>query len=101
MTISPDWPNEKRFTDSVRLAARQLGWMEYHTYRSTRSTPGFPDLVLIKPPRLIWAELKMPRGRITEPQRHWFRSLVLSGQECYIWRPSDWDEILRILQRDP
>lgn len=40
---------EQEFTDDVRNELRRAGWIEYHTYRSTKSPPGFPDILAIKP----------------------------------------------------
>lgn len=99
MTISPTFRNEKHFTDSVRTAAKRLGWMAYHTYDSRRSTAGFPDLVLVRDHRLIFAELKMKKGEMSDAQYMWLRSLVVAGQEVHIWKPDQWDEILEILKK--
>lgn len=91
--------NEKDFTNSVRKAARQLGWLEYHTYSSLKSAFGFPDLVLAKPGQMvIFAELKMPKGRMSRYQEEWEKVLRASaGCQYYLWRPDDWDTIIEIL----
>lgn len=89
---------EAQFTAAVRQYARLRGWLEYHTYRSTRSPAGFPDLVMVRQPRLIFAELKDERGRLIAAQETWIRALSgPSGVETYVWRPSDWPEIERVL----
>ena len=95
-----DFKNEKHFMQAVRKAARQLGWHEYHTYSSLKSTPGFPDLVLVKPgSRVIFAELKMPNGKLTSHQHIWKNVIKgAPGVHYYLWRPDDWDRILEILQ---
>ncbi len=92
--------NEEAFQQWVINAAVQLGWnreLIYHTRDSRRSTKGFPDLVLCRPPRLIWAELKMPGKKLTEAQTFWAWALKESGQEVYVWRPTDMDTILEVL----
>ena len=63
------------------------------------TSKGFPDLVIARtdPPRLIYAELKSAKGRIAPEQKEWQARLEANGQEFYIWRPSDWPEIERIL----
>lgn len=105
--LIPTFKNEKHFTASIRKAAQQLGWMEYHTghvphqdFRNSTS-PGFPDLVLAKPNHMvIFAELKMPKGKLTEHQKQWEQVLRSSaGCMYFIWRPEDWDSILDLLQQ--
>ena len=76
--------------------AQMLGWLVYHTYDSRRSQSGFPDLVMARRPRVIFAELKSARGRLRPEQRRW--ETELGGQEYYLWRPADWDDIQRILR---
>ena len=95
--IGPRWKNEKAFQASVIEAGKQLGWFAYHTYNSFRSTPGFPDLVLVRE-RVIFAELKMPKGKVTAAQQVWRERLETAAAEYYLWRPEDWDQILIILQ---
>lgn len=89
---------EAQFQAQVLRYAALMGWRAYHTYDSRRSAAGFPDLVLVRRPRVIWAELKSDRGRITPEQRAWIFDLRSSGQDVRIWRPSDWPEIERVLR---
>jgi hypothetical protein len=90
---------EKGFLQAVREMARVYGWDTYHTFNSQRSEPGFPDLVLCRPPRLIIAELKTDRGRLTPAQHVWCAQLQqCAGLEVYIWRPAQWDAIRQRLQ---
>jgi hypothetical protein len=77
--------------------ARTLGWnLTYHTLRSKGSAPGFPDRVLVKD-RVIYAELKRENGTPNATQQDWLTGLARAGAEVYLWRPSDLDEIGRIL----
>jgi hypothetical protein len=78
--------------------ARLMGWSAYHTYDSRRSAAGFPDLVLVRRPRVVWAELKSERGRLTDDQRAWIEELRACGQAVFVWRPSNWEEIERALR---
>lgn len=59
---------------------------------------GFPDLTLCKPGRLIFVEVKSHRGRLSAAQREWIEALRAAGQEVYVWRPDDFDEIERVLR---
>ena len=76
---------------AVREMARLHHWLTYHTYRSDRSEPGFPDIVLVRPPRLLFMELKSDKGKLTEEQAEWMALLEqVLGVECALVRPSDW-----------
>lgn len=67
---------------------------------SPRSTgAGFPDLVLVRE-RIIFVELKTERGHLTERQRNWRDALQRGGAAWYMWRPSDWEQVLDVLGCD-
>jgi hypothetical protein len=87
---------ESAFQSQVLAFARLHGWRPYHTHDSRRSHPGFPDLVLVRE-RVIWAELKSDRGKVSAEQQAWIDALVRAGQEVYVWRPEDWGEIEMVL----
>ena len=87
---------EKELQANVVELARLMGWRHYHTYDSRHSPEGFPDLILIRLGRLIFAELKSEHGRITQTQKDWLEELGLvearsngTVQVC-LWRPEDW-----------
>ena len=84
---------EKQFMQSILMLATMNGWLAYHTYDSRRSAPGFPDLVLVKPPRLVFLETKREQGKLTQAQAQWIEALhnVTGRPESYVLRPSDWD----------
>jgi VRR-NUC domain len=92
--------SEKQFQAQVVELARISGWLTYHTFDSRRSAPGFPDLVLVRPPRLIFAELKSEVGKFRPEQRVWLE--VLKGcqrVEARLRRPEDWRAIETLLCR--
>ena len=91
---------EKAFQALVTDWARLRKWKYYHTHDSRRSPAGFPDLVLARSidSRIVYAELKSEKGVLSTDQEEWVDLLKICGQEIYVWRPSDWDEIqLRLL----
>lgn len=57
------------------MSARAAGWLAYHTHDSRRSEPGFPDAVFVRDGRIVFAELKAARGRVTPEQRAWLEAL--------------------------
>jgi hypothetical protein len=65
---------------------------------------GFPDLVMVRAdtkrwaPRVIFAELKTDKGRLSSEQAAWLDALKSAGQETYLWRPRNWDEIVQVLR---
>ena len=89
---------EKEWSAQVYELARTLGWTRYHTYRSERSQPGFPDEVLVRD-RVIFAELKRETGRLSPAQEDWIGKLKRAGAEVYVWRPSDLEEVGATLMR--
>ena len=89
---------ESAFQANVVAAFRQCGWAVYHTHRSERSEPGFPDLVAVHAARqqTIYAELKgnpsgVP-GTLTAEQIAWLTALTAAGNRCYAWWPWHADE---------
>lgn len=96
--------SEKEWSKQVLDLALMYGFsLVYHTYRSTHSAAGFPDLVLASPlrKRVLFVETKAERGKLSEPQRYWLAGLRQAGAEAYCWRPSDLDEIPAILRERP
>ena len=86
--------SEQRFLDRVRALAKGNGFHAYHTHRSDRSEPGFPDLVCTDGTRILIAELKSATGKLTEEQAQWIALLSHTGLvDVRVWKPSDWPEI--------
>jgi hypothetical protein len=74
-------------------------WRVFHPYDSRRSSPGWPDLALVRDGRLVMAELKSETGRLTTAQRSWLADLsAVPGLEVFVWRPSDWPRVLEVLR---
>ncbi len=115
---------EAQLERAVVDLAKFNGWLVYHTRNSRGSEPGFPDLVLVRGARLVFAELKTGKGRVSPAQKVWLDALTgvadeaadraasIDGEwgagdstefqthvEVATWRPSDWPEIERTLAR--
>ena len=81
---------EEALQRAVVEEAQLRGWAVYHTYDSRRSSPGFPDLIMLRGPRLIAAELKAARGQPTQAQIDWLdRFAQVTEVESYLWNPTD------------
>lgn len=81
---------EKQWQAQVEAWARRAGWRTYHTFSSYGSAGGFPDLVMVRGERLIFAELKTEKGKLSEKQQAWLDDLCrLPYASIRVWRPSD------------
>ena len=104
---------EAQWQHQVQTIATAHDWRWYHapdnrpvTARSGRRyvqaiRGGFPDLVLVRGPRLLFVELKRegPRGVVTDDQQQWLDDLARASAEVYVWRPSDLPEVTAVLSR--
>lgn len=89
--------SEKQFERQVKDAAKLFGWLYYHTHRSQFSPAGFPDCVMVRGDRLIFAELKSAKGKVSEEQYQWLDALAATA-ETFVWRPDDIEEIIECLK---
>lgn len=90
--------SERSFQEQVLKLAKVLHWRTYHTWSSLHSPAGFPDAVIVRRPRVAFIEFKAEGRHPTPDQQAWLEDLRACGQEAYLWRPSDWDEIERTLR---
>lgn len=129
MTVSA--ASERGFQAQVEYLAQLHGWRVFHApdnrpiqtrggrVRKQRVYPGFPDLVLLRPPAIIFAELKTDTGRLQPAQREWLDELgqvgdaiaslatEANGQAApplpsvhgFVWRPRDLEVIQLTLAR--
>ena len=88
---------EREWQRQVRQAAEARGWWVFFIWTSLHSPRGWPDLTMLRD-RLIFAELKSETGRLSSKQQDVLLQLTAAGQECYVWRPSDWDAVLEALK---
>ena len=101
--------DEKTLQDAVIEMARQRGWLVAH-FRPAQTetgwrTPvaadgkGFPDLVLVRE-RVVFAELKRVKGKVSPEQGRWLEGLLLAGAEICLWTPQHWSDgsIERVLR---
>jgi hypothetical protein len=94
--------SEKEFMEAVIKRAKELAWKVYHTRDSRKSEAGFPDLVLLRGPSIVVAELKKSEDEEPTPaQRNWLEAFSEAGIAAYCWRPTDWPEIERVLSASP
>jgi VRR-NUC domain len=107
--------SESHFQAAVVELAERLGWRVSHFNDSRRevvdrrsgerklvgdkSAKGFPDLVMARAPRLVIAELKAEKGKLSSSQEEWLEDLrAIPGVEVYVWYPYAWDVVERVLR---
>lgn len=78
---------ERDFQRLVEDLASAHGWSHWHDNDSRRNRRGFPDLLLLRGPRLVVAELKVGRGVTKPEQRMWLRRFAAVGAYTAVWRP--------------
>lgn len=99
--------SEDEFKNELIKALKLYRWRVHHC-RPARapsgkwSTPiqghsGFPDIVAVRD-RVLWVELKKIGEYLKPEQKLWRDAIVGTGAEYYLWRPSDWDEIGRVIR---
>lgn len=76
-----------------RPARTDQGWRTAVSYDGA----GWPDLILLRD-RLVVAELKSARGRLTPDQQAWIALLTDAGVETYVWRPDQFDDVAKVLR---
>ena len=80
---------ERSLQEQVRQMCRQLGIRFYHTHTSRFSPRGFPDCVMVSPPKLMFRELKRQTAKPTKEQQQWLVELRACGVDAGVWRPLD------------
>jgi hypothetical protein len=94
---------ESTLLNNVLKAAKINGFMTAHfrpglTQRGRWVTAvsgdgvGWPDVVLVRPPRMLFVECKTHTGRLSPSQVVWMDLLAdVPGVETYVVRPADFD----------
>lgn len=93
------FPSEKAFQAAVKQLAQAHGWLYHHHTISLHSAAGWVDTVLVKGPRLVGAELKMPGNTPTAAQQSWLDALAAVREvQTAVWYPDDWPQIVEVLR---
>jgi hypothetical protein len=104
LMLEADW--KSRVLDAAKL----FGWRYAH-FRPARTAQGwrtafeghagFPDLVLLRPPRLLLVELKRDGKQPTDEQAEWLQQFSrVPGVEAYCWRPAMWQDVYLTLAKE-
>lgn len=100
--------SEAEFQKQVTDLADLRGWQWMHIqrmgdpmghWRTPVTGPlgkGWPDLVLVRGNHLIFAELKR-QGKLLTVDQQQVQLMMYEAAPYYVWRPSDWAEIVSVL----
>ena len=109
-TPASEMQSEDSFLKQVMEYAKLRGWRAVHFRPGMMAsgrwvTPysgdgrGFPDTVMVRDTRLIFAELKKDDGEMSPEQIDWMASLWTVGEpELALWTPSKWSRIQETLR---
>lgn len=91
--------SEAEFQRTVVAKAEAWGWWWWHDTDSRKNRRGLPDLILVRPPRVLFVELKREGEKPTVEQQGVLDMLArCPGVEVDWWQPSDeraLDDVLR------
>jgi hypothetical protein len=84
------YKNERHFQREFVKYVELFGWLVYFVPDSRMCRSGFPDIVLLRPGRLVIVELKMPGNNTSPEQKLWLKLFsMIPGVETYVWWPDD------------
>lgn len=97
--VGPAAALEAGFQDTVTEFADLCGWWWWHDNDPRRNRAGLPDLMLVRGPRLVYAELKRQGEKPSPTQVDVLARLAATAAEVYLWQPSDWPDVEAVLRR--
>jgi hypothetical protein len=101
--------SEKQWQKQVEEALDVFGWWWMHVPSNVVVCPschakiyrgiakGFPDILAIKPPYILWIELKRERGQLDKEQRRVAHMLEACGQVWRHARPRNREELFELI----
>lgn len=79
-------PTEKEIQNEIRRYLQIRGWYVIRIQQGMGAHKGLSDLIAVKDGRVVFAEIKTPRGRLSEYQREFERELAAHGGEYAVLR---------------
>ena len=101
---------EEEFSKQIEGLLDLYGWHWTH-FRPARRLDGswrtavsghkgFMDYVAVREGRLLFLEIKSEKGIVSDEQSVWLTALAATRAEVYVWKPSQWDEIVSVLREN-
>jgi hypothetical protein len=98
MVLEEDSRGEAEFQRNIVRQAKEWGWKEQHNTIAYRSPAGWPDLYMVRGSRVVIAELKLLKGKVSPEQAGWLLALAgVPWHEVFVWRPGYWHQIHEVL----
>ena len=63
--------SERALMEYVIDLCKLAKWTFFHDHDSRRNPAGLPDLIMVKDGRLIFAELKTEKSKLSDAQNKW------------------------------
>lgn len=79
-------PTEKEIQNDIRRYLQLRGWYVIRIQQGMGAHKGLSDLIAVKDGRVVFAEIKTPRGRLSEYQREFEQALAAHGGEYAVLR---------------
>ena len=73
----------------IKQYLRIKGWLVMHMLQGLGSYAGLSDLVAIKRGRVVWIEVKTPKGILSDRQKKFRKEITEAGGEYIISRSLD------------
>lgn len=89
--------SEKKFEEKVKKWLKEHGAWYVKTWSNGVQRSGIPDLIVCWKGHFIGLELKAENGRPSALQMHEVEQIWKAGGKAFITRPSDWEEVKKIL----
>lgn len=91
---------EKDWQAQIIEVLNRFKYRVFHEYDSRRNQPGYPDLAALhNAGDFFFVELKREMGKLTPEQIEVIAALERAGVTVFVWRPSQFDEVVTILQQ--
>ena len=78
--------NETAVRRQIQDYLRWTGWFVYYNLAGLGSYPGLSDLVAVRDGRVVYIEVKTPKGVQSEKQKRFQRKLEAAGGEYVLAR---------------
>ncbi len=75
---------ESQLQREIKEYLQWNGWFVYKNHQSLGSYRGLFDLTAIKNGRVVWIEVKKPKGKVSPLQQQFLEDIKQHGGECFV-----------------